>query len=248
LIGNGTMSPAAYDAMKQLNITHVYVGAEYSYQWEKNRKWDPLVFLSNPSFDLVKKTGNAYLFEVLYEKPKVPYEDSFEYTNVYDMGWEFLNAEWCQSRGSGYVSINSSYIYCGAHNLVITAKNERGLFYTNGIYRKIYIWDASNVALGFWIDATVGFSPPDALIICIYDTSWNQSICFTTPNSLYAEHNSTTVLPAPAGFFSYNVSDIWQKTYNSMLPTTFFITIQNIDFDGAENVGYVGDISVEIDV
>jgi hypothetical protein len=246
MIRNGTMSSAVYDTMKQLDITHVYVGAEYSYQWEKNRKWDPLVFLSNPSFDLIKKTGSAYLFEVLYGKPEVVYKDGFEYTNVYDMGWKFINAEGCQFKGSGYVSTNSSYTYNGTHNLVITAKNEGGLFYANGIYRTIYIWDTSNVTLSFYINATAGFSPPDALSICICDTSWNQSICFTTPNSLYAEHNSTIVLPASVGLFSYNISDIWQKTYNAMLPTTFFITIQNIDFDGVENVGYVGDISVKV--
>lgn len=246
MIGDGTMSPAVYDAMKQLNITHVYVGADYSYQWEKNRKWDPLVFLSNPSFDLINKMGNAYLFEVLYGKPEVVYEDSFEYMNVYDMGWKLLNAEGCQFRGSGHVSSNSSYTNNGTHNLIITAKNEGGLFYANGIYRTIYIWDTSNVTLSFYINATAGFSQPDALSICICDTSWNQSICFTTPNSSYAERNSTIVLPAAVGLFSYNISDIWQKTYDTLLPTTFFITIQNTDFDGAENIGYVGDISVKV--
>jgi hypothetical protein len=253
MIRNGTMNAAVYELMAQLGITHVYVGAKSSFgTWPldiesgENRKWDPLVFLSNPSFNLAKKIGAAYLFEVLYGKLEVAYKDSFEYANVYDIGWKFLNAEACQSRGSGYVSINSSYIYYGTHNLVITAKNEGGLFYANGIHRTIYIWDPSNVALSFYINATAGFSPPDALRICICDTSWNQSICFTTPNSLYAEHNSTIILPAPVGLFSYNISDIWQKTYNAMLPTTFFITIQNIDFDGAENVGYVGDISVKV--
>lgn len=246
MILNGTMSPAVYDAMKQLDITHVYVGADYSYKWEKNRKWDPLVFLSNPSFNLIKKVGAAYLFEVLYGKPEVVYKDSFEYTNVYDMGWQFINAEGCQFKGSGYVSTNSSYTYNGTHNLVITAKNEGGLFYANRIYRTIYIWDTSNVTFSFYINATAGFSPPDALSISIWNTSWNQSICFTTPDSLYAEHNSTIILPASIGLFSYNISAIWQKTHNATLPTRFFITIQNIDFDGVENVGYVGDILVKV--
>ena len=246
MILNGTMSPAVYDAMKQLDITHVYVGADYSYKWEKNRKWDPLVFLSNPNFDLIKKVGAAYLFEVLYGNPEVVYEDSFEYTNVYDMGWSFINAEGCQFKGSGYVSTNLSSTCNGTHNLVITAKNEGGLFYANGIYRTIYVWNTSSVTLSFWINATAGFSLPDALNICICDTSWNQSICFTTHKSIYAEHNSTIVLPTSVGHFTYNISDIWQIAYNVTLPKILFITIQNVDFDCFENVGYVGDISVKV--
>ena len=246
MILNGTMGPAVYDAMKQLDTTHVYVGADYSYKWEKNRKWDPLVFLSNPSFNLIKKMGAAYLFRVLYGNPEVVYEDSFEYRNVYDMGWGFINANGCQFKGSGNVSTNLNCTYNGAQNLVITAKNEGGLFYANGIYRAIYVWNTSNVALSFYINATTGFTPPDTLSISIYNTPWNQSICFTTPKSSYAEHNSTIVLPTSVGHFSYNISDIWRIAYNATLPKVFFITIQNADFDCIENVGYVDDILVKV--
>lgn len=253
MVQDGIMNATFYGVMKELGIGYIYIGSESSMgTWplneasEKNRKWDPLVFLSNPNFNLIKKVGNAYLFEVLYKKPEVVYEDSFEYTNVHDMGWVHINVEGCQFKGSGYVSTNSTYSFNGAHNLVITAKNEGGLLYANEIYRKIYVWDASNVTLTFYINATDGYSPPDVLSISICDTSWNQSICFTTPKSLYAEHNSTIVLPTSVGLFSYNISDIWQKTYNATLPTTFFIKIQNIDFDCVENVGYVDDISVKV--
>ncbi|MDH5792997.1 MAG: hypothetical protein OEZ18_00330 [Candidatus Bathyarchaeota archaeon] len=253
MVQDGIMNATFYGVMKELGIGYIYIGSESSMgTWplneasEKNRKWDPLVFLSNPNFNLIKKVGNAYLFEVLYKKPEVVYEDSFEYTNVYDMGWVHINVEGCQFKGSGYVSTNSTYSCNGAHNLVITAKNEGGLLYANEIYRKIYVWDISNVTLSFYINATDGYSPPDVLCICIYDTLWNKSICFATPNSLYARDNSTTVLPASLGNFSYNISNIWQKIYSTMLPTTFFITIRNIDFDCIENIGHIGDISVKV--
>jgi len=253
MIRNGTMNAAVYELMAQLGITHVYVGANSSLgTWpldiesDENRKWDPLVFLSNPSFNLIKKVGAAYLFEVLYGNPEVVYEDSFEYTNVYDMGWSVINAEGFQFKGSGNVSTNLNYTYNGAQNLVITAKNEGGLFYANGIYRAIYVWNTSNVALSFYINATTGFTPPDTLSISIYNTPWNQSICFTTPKSSYAEHNSTIVLPTSVGHFSYNISDIWRIAYNATLPKVFFITIQNADFDCIENVGYVDDILVKV--
>lgn len=229
MILNGTMNATVYDTMKQLGIMHVYVGAQYSYRWEKNRKWDPQVFLSNPNFNLTKKIGNAYLFEVLYEKPEVVLEDSFEYANIYDMGWKFSAAEGYQYKGSGNVSTNSSYAYDGNRSLVITAKNEGGLFYTDWVYRTIYIWDTSNVTLSFYINATAGFSPPDKLSICICDTSWNRSI--SLPASIRPP---------------YNISDIWKNAYNSTLPTAFFIRIQNIDFDGVENVGYIDHIVVRV--
>jgi hypothetical protein len=239
--------------MAQLNITHVYVGANSSSgTWPldiesyENRKWNPLVFLSNPSFKLIKRMGAAYLFRVLYGNPEVVYEDSFEYTNVYNMGWSVINANGCQFKGSGNVSTNSSYAYNGTHNLVITAKNKGGLFYANGIYRAIYVWNTSSVTLSFYINATTGFTPPDTLSISIYNTSWNQSICFTTPKPSYVEYNSTVVLPTSVGHFSYNISDIWRIAYNATLPKIFFITIQNVDFDCIENIGYVDDILVKV--
>lgn len=245
MIQNGTMNATVYDTMKQLGIMHVYVGAQYSYRWEKNRKWDPQVFLSNPNFNLTKKIGNAYLFEVLYENPKIVFEDSFEYANISSMGWKFSIAEGHLYSGSGYVSTNSSYAYYGNRSLVIAAKNEGGLLYTHWIYRKIYVWDTSNITLSFYLNASTGFSSPDELSICICNTSWNQSIRFVTPNCLRAESNSTIMLQNSVDF-SFNISEIWQKTYNSTLPTTFYTKIQNIDFDGIENVGYIDHIVVRV--
>jgi hypothetical protein len=245
-IQNGTMDSTMYDAMMQLNITYVYVGAQSGYRWDKNLKWDPQVFLSNPNFDITKKIGNAYLFEVLYEKPEVVLRDSFEYGDISDMGWKFGIAEGHLYSGSGYVSTNSSYAYDGNRSLVIAAKNEGGLLYANWIYRKIYVWDTSNITLSFYINASAGFSSPDELSICVYDTSWNRSICFVTPNCLRAESDSTIILQNSVDFLSFNISEIWQETHNSTLPTTFFIRIQNIDFDGVENVGYVDNIVVRV--
>jgi len=245
-IQNGTMDSTMYDAMRQLNITYVYVAAQSGYRWDKNLKWDPQVFLSNPNFKITKKIGNAYLFEVLYEKPEVVLRDSFEYGNISDMGWKFGIVEGHLYSGSGYVSTNSSYAYDGNRSLVTAAKNEGGLLYVNWIYRKIYVWDTSNITLSFYINASAGFSSPDELSICVYDTSWNRSICFVTPNCLRVESDSTIILQNSVDFFSFNISEIWQETHSSTLPTTFFIRIQNIDFDGVENVGYVDNIVVRV--
>jgi len=253
MVQNGILNGTFYDSVNQLDITHVYVGARYSIgMWplntarEKN-KWDSQVFLSNPSFNLTKKIGNAYLFEVLYEKPEVVFEDGFEYANISDMGWRFGFAEGSPYPGYGYVSTDSSYAYNGNRSLLITAKNGGMSLYTNWIYRTIYAWDTSNITLSFYINASVGFSPSDELSIHISNTSWNRSICFVTPNCLHAESNSTIILQDSVGFFSFNISEIWQKAYDSTFPTTFYIRLQNIDFDSVENVGYIDHIVVRVD-
>lgn len=256
MVQHGAMNSTAYHAMRQLGINYVYVGAQASLGiatwqlntgWEKNKKWDPQVFLSNPSFNLTKKIGNAYLFEVLYEKPEVVFEDGFEYANISDMGWRFGFAEGSPYLGYGYVSTDSSYAYNGNRSLLITAKNGGMSLYTNWIYRTIYAWDTSNITLSFYINASVGFSPSDELSIHISNTSWNRSICFVTPNCLHAESNSTIILQDSVGFFSFNISEIWQKAHDSTFPTTFYIRLQNIDFDSVENIGYIDHIVVRVD-
>lgn len=70
----GRLDKDTYDTMRQFSITHVYVGSKASYQWERDFKWVPRLFLDNPNLKIIKRFGEAYLFEVVYSD-SVFYDD-----------------------------------------------------------------------------------------------------------------------------------------------------------------------------
>jgi len=67
LIQQQVLDSTVFELMKRFNITHVYVGAESTYWWDRETKWDPHLFLQNrDKFELIHDIGNAYLFRVRY--------------------------------------------------------------------------------------------------------------------------------------------------------------------------------------
>jgi len=243
----GILNAELYDVMEGLHITHVYVGSRASHWWEANYKWDPQLFLSNPSFNLVKKIGGAFLFEVAYKNPNVVFEESFEYENIVNMGWEFHETEENVSNGTGYLNTTfSKCTYNGQRSAVITAKKDAGAFYADWMYRKVYVWNASNIDFCFYINASEGFQSPDGISIYIYEPSWERYVRFMTPDQPCNGNESIILLQKSVGFFQFNLSRIWVQQYNSTLPTAFLVVIQNVDFDGIENVAYIDYIRVEV--
>ena len=69
LLNDGTLNATCYGIMKSFGITHVYVGSVATYWWIKDYMWNYRLFLDNKHFQLVRQTGKAYLFKVLYEAP-----------------------------------------------------------------------------------------------------------------------------------------------------------------------------------
>ncbi len=196
---------------------------------------------------MVKKIGDAFLFEVAYKKPNVVFEESFEYENIFNMGWEFQETEENLNNGTGYLNTTfSKYVYDGQRSAVITAKKDAGVFYADWMYRKVYVWNASNIDFCFYINASEGFHPPDGVSIYIYDQSWERCVRFMTPDQPFSGNESTILLQKSVGFFKFNLSRIWVQRYNSTLPTAFFVVIQNVDFDGTENIAYIDHIRVEV--
>jgi len=245
MVRQGRLSTEVYEIMKQLSITHVYLGVRSTYWWEKNYEWDSQAFLGNPNFNLTKKVGDAYLFEVLYEEPNVVLKDSFEYEVVSDMGWSFISNTATLHNGTGQASTNSSQPFEGQRSLVLTAKKDSGTFYENWIYRNVYVWNSSNVVLNLYLNASAGFQPPDGINIYVSDSSWNEFIRFATPGQLFGE-NEPAVSINFNGWLSFDISQIWGQFHNSTLPNPFLLTIHNIDFDGVENVAFLDSVTVTI--
>jgi hypothetical protein len=62
LIEAKIINATAYDLMRQLNISHVYVGSRVGGAVLGKYKWNSTIFLQNHAFSLVKNVGDAYLF------------------------------------------------------------------------------------------------------------------------------------------------------------------------------------------
>jgi len=198
-------------------------------------KWDPQPFLQNPNFDLVNRTGNAYVFAFSCKYPEVAFQDDFEYDGLTGTGWEFYIPPECEGRGSGEATISSDHTYHGNKSLMVTAKKDKEGHYVCWVYKKGYVWDAGNVTLSFYLNATSGFNNNlDHSAVIVADTSWQREMTLSTP---YADISSEYIeLSDSQGFFEFNLSEIWHQKHNSTLPADFYICLQNFDADGIENI------------
>ena len=235
LLEEEAFNATTFNLMKHFNITHIYVGSSTTAHDMYRHKWSPAPFLQNPNFDLVNKVGNAYLFAFSCKYPEVVFQDGFEYESPTETGWEFYVAKECEETGFGEATISSNHAYHGNKSLMVTAaKKDKEGYYVYWVYKKVYVWDTSNVTLSFYLNATSGFhNDLDHSAVIVTDTSWQRTITLSTP---YANTSSEYVeLSDSQGFFEFNLSEIWYRKYNSALPTDFYICLENFDADGIKN-------------
>jgi len=234
LLEEEAFNATTFNLMKHFNITHVYVGSSTTAHDMYSHKWSPAPFLQNPNFDLVNKVGNAYLFAFSYKYPEVVFQDDFEYESPTETGWEFYVAKECEETGFGEATISSNHAYHGSKSLMITAKKDKEGYYVCWVSKKVHVWNASNVTLSFYLNATSGFhNDLDHSAIMVADTSLQRTITLSTP---YANISSEYIeLSDSQGFFEFNLSEIWYQEYNSTLPTDFYIRLENFDADGIKN-------------
>ena len=235
LLENRNLNATTCNLIKHLNITHVFVGRYTSIFDMYKHKWDPQPFLQNPNFDLVRKVGNAYLFAVSCKYPEVAFQDDFEYDSPDETGWELYTYAEYEGTGFGEATISSNHTYHGNKSLLITAKRDKEWYYACGVYKNVHLWDASNVTLSFYLNATSGFNNElDHSAVIVTDTSRQRAITLST---LYAHISPEYIeLPKSQGFFEFNLSEIWYQKYNSTLLTDFSIYLKNFDADGIENI------------
>lgn len=246
LLSAGILNSTTFAYLDNLNITHVYVGAEKSNVPLKNFpnitdiKWDPNLFLGNPNFDLVKRCGEAYLFKYNKIDPRMVLMDSFEYDNLSARGWRIVKSH--ETKSEGECTISSQLVFDGSSDCRITFKSAHEPSWIS-IFRKIYIPNPSNITASFYMKQAEGFGPQDALMFIISDTSWDKKVCFT---SGYVPLPFEPVfLPSKVdGYFEFDISRLWTTTYNESLPHSLFIQILSYDTDQAENVAYVDAISI----
>lgn len=239
LIGDCCLNTTAYGLMQELNISHVFVGSSALFG---HYPWDPMLFLGNPNFKLLKNVGEAYLFEANVEDPELNsvFTDNFERGDLATNGWVVTTS---QNEGFGYANITSEQSFDGMASVKVASKSlGKGFWYS--IQRKVYVPSMNSVSLSFYVDVANGFGLIDSFMIVVSDSSWTRQLFFVaTPDGTNA---SVIVLPAVQGYFQFDMSELWQEVYSSALPTSFYLQVLSFDSDGIENVAYVDLIRIEI--
>ncbi|MEM3549953.1 MAG: hypothetical protein QXV01_02550 [Candidatus Bathyarchaeia archaeon] len=246
LILKNVLNQTTYKLIRYFNISHVFVGSDAGYWWFKWQKWDPLLFLGNPNFKLVKNFGNAYLFEFNYSSPYTVFFDDFKRARLDEFGWQI------QSHGNGF---GNATIVKGAMQGLEALKITAEAFYSidnvrfaYSISRKIFVGNNSKVAFSFYLNASEGFNGKDSLVFVFSNIHRNQSIVITTPGGLYENYAYKVTLAEKQGFFEFNgdesLSALWLKWYKSSLPNVLFLDIINYDTDGVRNTAYIDNLKV----
>ncbi|MGA2309464.1 MAG: hypothetical protein ABSG57_07950 [Candidatus Bathyarchaeia archaeon] len=95
---------------------------------------------------------------------------------------------------------------------------------------------------------TAGFSGKDTFAAIVSNLYGNQTFVFTTPNGIYENYNNSRSLTVSEGFFEFkgnsSLSTLWRQAYGSALPNPFILEFVNWDFDGNQNVAYLGNVTV----
>jgi hypothetical protein len=234
--------------MKSFNITHVYVGVKVS-PWDNYiHRWNPMLFLGNPNFELVKNFGDAYIFQLNnITDPNIVFFDDFEHAHWNDNGWQAYN----NGIGLGNITITSNYGYRSQRSLRIAAKAVYTVSewkYMLYISREFFVQDNSDVTFSFYLNATEGFHGQDAFAVFVSNIYHTQSMIMTTPKGVYENYAHAISLGKTEGFFEFkgnsSLSKLWHQMFNSSLPNPFILEFVNLDFDCVENIAYVDNIEI----
>jgi len=235
LIQQGVLNETTYELMNDFEISHVFSGSQAVQYWgkvkfEKNPKWDPLLFLGNPNFKMLKNIGSSYLFNVSYQNPKIVFQEDFEYLNLTQMGWRFDEME----NGNG--NYNLTIIQDKSDNHLLRMVGERNetsrWLYSCWLSRKVYLWSSLNVNLSFHLNAS-GLKAPNTASISIFDSDRQRHITFATPSVLYNNQTLIIELPSNCEDFSYDISDIWERTFDEPLPNMIILELAAVNVDNS---------------
>lgn len=243
LLEGSMLNATTLNLMEHFNITNVYIGSGVS-SWDNGiHKWNPKLFLGNPNFPLVKRIGNAYLFNFSYSDPHVVFLDDFEHDSWYDYGWQTCS----EGHSSGNVTITTDFGCDDSRCLRMTSRMVPTVSEWNYAYcvsREIFFQNNSNVTFSFYLNATEGFDGKDTFAVLISNIYHNQSMVITTPNGVYDGCAYAKTLNESEGLFSFDLSASWHQMFISSLPNTFILELVNYDFDGVENVAYIDDVKI----
>jgi hypothetical protein len=233
------LNETAYTLMLNLSISHVFVGSDAAYWWFERQKWNPMLFLGNPNFKLVKDFGDAYLFQFNYTNPHRVFFDDFEHKQWDEDGWR----AYFYGNGLTNVTITNSSGQGAGQCLKMTSQAAYTITETkcaSYIGREIFVENNSDVALSFRLNASEGFHDKDTFAAIVSNVHRNQSVIIATPNGVFQDYAHT----APLSGTSFDLSAMWYKAYDSSLPIDLILEFVNYDTDGIKNVVYVDDVTV----
>ena len=225
LIIHKTINETLCEHLETFGITHIFVGSNAIKYWgktklEENPKWDPLLFLGNPNFRLVANIGNSYLFNFSYNDADVVFQEDFEFLDLTQMRWNFIEME----EGNYNLTIIQDEKNNNLLRAVVVRNKSSRLLYSCFVNRKVYLPDSTNVTLSFYLNAT-NVKPPNTVSISIFDASKNRYITFATPSVLYGNKTNVETLISNYGNFSYDISYLWEKTFNESLPSAIIVEL-----------------------
>ena len=253
LLENNTLNSNAYRIMRSWNVSHVFVGTNVAYWMFDYPRWDPKLLLGNPNFKLVKNIGNSYLFELNEHNADVVFFDDFDSTPWHRYGWR--NETF--GKGRENVASEDNGGVNGSRSLSITAQAvpalapnqaDAGLRYVNWVEREIFVPNNQNVNLSFYLNVKEGFSGIDTFPLVVYNMQRSQAIAITTPNGVLLNYSIVAMLDNRQGWFSFNLSNLWQSEFNSPFPQAFVLQFANYDFDGIPSVAYIDNVTVTSNV
>jgi hypothetical protein len=241
LIHNVTLNATFYDTLKNWSVTHVYVGSGASYGWVQDNKWRPQLFLGNPNFQLVKRIGNAYLFEVLYRNESTVFRENFDHEVWYENGW----AVWSYGKGQGNATtIRTSGSQRGLTIAAQCIDDSMNWEYGYLVTRSIFVLNNSDVTFSFYLNATQGFHNKDTFAAIFSNVYRNQTLIIATQNGVFQDYARAELLDKSEGSFSFDLTGLWQRNYNSSLTNELILEFMNYDSDGTKNVAYVTNVTV----
>ena len=233
LIRQGVVNETTYKLMNDFEITHVFLGSRAVRYWgkvefEENQKWDPMLFLGNPNFRILKNIGGSHLFNVSHQNPNIVFQEDFEYLNLTQMRWRFAEME------NGNYNLTIVHDESDNHLLRVWAeRNESSRWlYSCWLNRKVYLWSSLNVNLSFHLNAS-SVNAPNTVSISIFDADRQRHITFATPSVLYNNQTWIVELNSTCGDFSYDMSDIWETTFDEPLPNIIIIELATVNVDNS---------------
>jgi hypothetical protein len=227
--------------IRNLNVTHIFVGSGASYGWIQDNKWRAQLFLGNPNFELVKEIGNAFLFRALYNNESTVFTENFDHDLWYENGW----VVWSYGKGQGNAtdaetSHSGKCLQIMARCIADPMNWEYGYLAS----RSIFVINNSDVTFSFCLDATEGFHKKDTFAVLLSNVYRNQTLIIATPNGVYTDYSLAAILDKPEGFFSFDLTKMWLQNYNSSIPTELILEFMNYDSDGIQNVAHVTNVTV----
>ena len=233
LIQQGVLNETTYKLMNGFEISHVFLGSRAVQLWgklklEEDPRWDPMLFLGNPNFRMLNNIGGSYLFNVSYQNPNIVFQENFEYLNLTQMGWRFAEME-----NGNY---NLTIVHDESDNQLLRIWAERNetsrWLYSCWLNRKVYLWSPLDVNLSFHLNAS-SVKAPNTVSISIFDADRQRHITFATPSVLYNNQQCVVELDSTCGDFSYDISEIWERTFDELLPNITIIELAAVNVDNS---------------